>query len=299
MTTGSLNKLAEIGETLRAQGYAGSTDIPKIVFLAAITRLFDRPVSLAVFGPSGIGKSYAVEAGLQFIPPKEIESLSGMSEKALAYLGSEVSLKNRVLFLGEAAGMADGDGRAFLRQLLTEGAINYMTVQKTSKGLVGEKLPTVEGPVSFMMTTTASRIHHEDQSRMLILNLDYDPVAIRQALLNTALGKTKGGAQIDLQPWYDLQESLATEPKDVEIPYAHRLAEHMPVDNIKVQRDFPKVLAMIQACALVHKIDRERKSFGKVVANRYDYESVYNLLNIPLSHRLVSLPKLSGSRAAL
>src|SRR5690606_30715408 len=129
---------------LRSQGFAGSTNIPKIVFLAATTRLFSDPVSLAVFGPSGVGKSYAVQAGLQFIPASEIESISGMSEKALPYLGSEMALKNRVLFLGEAAGMADGNGRAFLRQLLTEGKIEYLTVQKTNAGLKGEKLPVVE-----------------------------------------------------------------------------------------------------------------------------------------------------------
>lgn len=281
-----MTSLNEIDKILRSQGFAGSTNIPKIVLLAATTRLFPDPVSLAVFGPSGVGKSYAVKAGLQFIPTSEIESISGMSEKALPYLGSEMSLKNRVLFLGEAAGMADGNGRAFLRQLMTEGKIEYMTVQKTSGGLKGEKLPVVEGPICFMMTTTATRVHHEDQSRLLILNIDYDRDTIRTALLNAANGKTRSAVQIDLTPWHELQETLKANPVEVRIPYAERLAEHMPIENIKVQRDFPKVLSMIKACALVHKNDREKDLEGNIIANIEDYDVIYNLLSAPLSQGL-------------
>lgn len=278
--------LNEIDRALREQGYAGSTRVPKIVYLAATTRFFENPVSLAVFGPSGVGKSYAVDSGLQFIPPKEIERLSGMSEKALPYLGSERPLKNRVLFLGEASGMADGDGRAFLRQLLSDGRINYLTVQKTNSGLKGEKLPTVEGPVCFMMTTTANRIHHEDQSRMLILNLDYDRDTIRQSLLNAAAGRTRTEIDIDLSSWFEVQQNIKENPVDVKIPYAERLAEHMPIDNIKVQRDFPKVLSMIKACSLVHQDDRDRDQSGSVLASREDYEAIYDLLAVPLSQGL-------------
>lgn len=278
--------IKKIDEVLIEQGYAGSTNIPKIVFLAATTRLFKTPVSLAVFGPSGVGKSYAVESGLQFIPPSEIEYLSGMSEKALPYLGAEMSLKHRVLFLGEAAGMADGNGRAFLRQLMTEGKIDYLTVQKTNKGLAGEKLPTVEGPICFMMTTTANRIHHEDQSRMLILNMDYNPETIRQVLKNNASGKTKRNIEIDLKYWYNIQEEIKSNPTDVEIPYAEKLADLMPIDNIKIQRDFPKIISMLEACALVHKKERERSNNRGVIADSTDYEIIYDLLSVPLSQGL-------------
>ena len=78
--------------------------------------------------------------------------------------------------------MAEGNGRTFLRQLMTEGKIDYMTVQKTSEGMKGEKLNTVEGPIAFMMATTANHIHHEDQSRMLVLNMDENLERVRDLL---------------------------------------------------------------------------------------------------------------------
>lgn len=79
----SHNILDALENELRKQGFAGKTDISKIVFLAATTRIFQDPVSLVVMGASGSGKTYSIESGLQFIPPESIENISGMSEKAL------------------------------------------------------------------------------------------------------------------------------------------------------------------------------------------------------------------------
>lgn len=272
-------------DNLRKQGFAGKTDIPKIVFLSATTRIFQDPVSLVVMGASGSGKTYAIESGLQFIPPESIENISGMSEKALPYL-SDISLKHRVLYLGEAAGMASGDGRAFLRQLMSEGKLDYLTVQKTANGMKGEKLPTVEGPISFMMATTANHIHHEDQSRMLTLNVEENPDKIRQALKNQALGLSKVKVPIDLTPWHKLHNYISDQKMEVSIPYAERIADLIPTNNVKVQRDFPKILALIKACALVHFDKRDGDGNKLVISERYDYETVYNLLNNPLSEGL-------------
>lgn len=195
--TSKYDILNELDSELRKQGFAGSTDIPKIVFLTAITRMFDEPVSLAVMGTSGGGKTYSIESGIQFVPSDAVISIAGMSEKALPYL-SGVSLKNKILYLGEASGMSKGEGRTFLRQLMTEGKLEYLTVQKTTNGMRGEKLPPVEGPISFMMATTANHIHHEDQSRMLTLNIEEDHEKIRQALRNKALGLSKTNIPLDL-----------------------------------------------------------------------------------------------------
>src|SRR5690606_9529096 len=99
---------------------------------------------------------------------------------------------------------------------------------KTKDGLKGEKLPTVEGPVSFMMTTTANRIHHEDQSRMLIFNVEYDPDTIREVLRNSASGKKRSGPTVDLKPFHDLQDKIKLSTDYVEIPYFEDLCELIP-----------------------------------------------------------------------
>lgn len=281
----SENILDVLEAELRKQGFAGSANIPKIVYLAATSRIFAEPISLVVMGPSGSGKTHAIESGLQFIPPEAIESIAGMSEKALPYL-SGISLKNRVLYLGEAAGMADGNGRAYLRQLMTEGKLDYLTVQKSSSGLKGEKLPTVEGPISFMMATTANYVHHEDQSRMLNLNTDESMSRIKEALKNKALGLSKLEVQLDLRPWHELQNHIVSNNYKIIIPYAEKIVDLTDVTNIKIQRDFPKFISTIKACALVHFNQRDKDREGKIIANETDYRIAYDLLREPISHGL-------------
>lgn len=149
---------------LRLQGFAGPTDLPKLVFLCLATRFSDKPVSLVIKGPSGSGKSFSLHAGLQFVPPSAYEEFSGMSEKALVY-SENLVLKNRYLVIGEAAGLSHGDGRAFLRQLLSEGTIRYVTVQKSPSGMTSKELKPIEGPTGLIMTTTANALHAEDESR--------------------------------------------------------------------------------------------------------------------------------------
>src|SRR5690606_9956921 len=126
----------------------------------------------------------------------------------------------------------------------------------------------------------------EDQSRMLILNIDYDRDVIRQSLLNSAAGKTRSEVKIDMEPWYKLQEEIAFGPKEVVIPFAQDPAQLMPIENIKVQRDFPKVLRMIESCALVHHQYRKKNTYGDVIATRDDFEVIHRLLAIPLSQGL-------------
>ena len=57
-----------LDDDLRRSGFAGSTDIPVLVYLATFTRMFDDPVSLVIKGQSGIGKSFALRSGLRYVP---------------------------------------------------------------------------------------------------------------------------------------------------------------------------------------------------------------------------------------
>ncbi len=54
--------------------------------LVFFTGMLGRPCSLVLKGPSGVGKSFSLNAGAQFIPPKAYEQFEGMTEKALIYL---------------------------------------------------------------------------------------------------------------------------------------------------------------------------------------------------------------------
>jgi len=120
------------GELPRA-GLAGEEKIPKLLFLALTSRLFDRPVSVAVKGPSSCGKSYTVEVVLRFFPATAYWSRTAMSERALAY--SDEDFRHRHLIIFEAAGMTSDFGSYLIRSLLSERRIRYEVVEKTKDGL--------------------------------------------------------------------------------------------------------------------------------------------------------------------
>jgi hypothetical protein len=151
-----LNKLKVIGERL----------VAKLLYLALTSRLLDRPVSVAVKGPSSGGKSYVTETVLKLFPPSAFHALTGMSERALAY--STEPLKHRYLVIYEAAGMSGEFASYLIRSLLSEGRLRYETVEKTKDGLV-PKVIEREGPTGLIVTTTALRLHPENETRMLSL----------------------------------------------------------------------------------------------------------------------------------
>lgn len=270
---------------LRTRGFSGPANVPKFVALSLYTRWFRKPVSAVIKGPSGSGKSFALKAGLQFIPDDACESFSGMSEKALVYL-NDLDLKHRFLVIGEAAGLASGEGRALLRQLLSEGHVKYATVQKTKDGLAGKLLKPLEGPTGLLMTTTANSLHPEDESRMLSIPMDEDLERVREALIQQAIGHQELVAPIDLTPWHALHCYVGANSLSVGIPYLADLANKLPVSHFRVMRDFPHITSLIRAHALMHQYTRDRVTSGAVLATIEDYRAVYDLIAEPLAQGL-------------
>jgi hypothetical protein len=113
--------LTRAADIVAALGVAGEQLAVVLVFLAMVSRLLPRPVSLAVKGPSSAGKSYLVEQTLRLFPPETFYALTAMSERALAY--SDEPIKHRMLVLYEAAGQAGDIGSYLMRSLLSEGCI--------------------------------------------------------------------------------------------------------------------------------------------------------------------------------
>src|SRR5215211_1206386 len=162
------NILERFAEDLSRSGVVGESRLAKLLYLAVTSRLLERPVSVAMKGPSAGGKSYLTERVLGFFPDEAYYALTAMSEHALAY-GNE-PLSNRVLVLYEAAGMDSDLATYFVRSLLSEGRLRYKTVEKTSEGMK-PRLIEREGPTGLIVTTTAVKLHPENETRLLSLTV--------------------------------------------------------------------------------------------------------------------------------
>lgn len=270
---GKADILREFADGLSRIGVVGERRATKLLYLAFTSRLLDRPVSVAVKGPSSGGKSFVVESTLKFFPPEAFHALTAMSDRALAY--SSEPLRHRHLVIYEAAGLASEFATYLIRSLLSEGRLRYSTVEKTENGLE-ERLIEREGPTGLIVTTTSLRLHPENETRMLSLTIT--DTRDQTAAVFRALAQEHNRVEVDLTPWHSLQTWLATGPSAVTIPFADQLAQLVPPVAVRLRRDFKTVLMLIRAHALLHQATRLKDETGRVIATVDDYAAVRDLV---------------------
>ena len=267
------NILERFSAEVAQSGVAGEVRTAKLLYLAVTSRLLEKPVSIVLKGPSSGGKSYLTEQVLRFFPNSAFYSLTAMSEKALAY--SEEPLSHRILVIFEAAGMAGDFATYLIRSLLSEGRIRYELVEKTAEGL-RPRLIERQGPTGLLITTTAVKLHPENETRLLSLTVS-DTQNQTRAIM-AALAEEAGEAGPNFEPWHALQVWLESAEHRVSIPYAKILADLIPPVAVRLRRDFGALLNLIRAHALLHQATRERDGEGRIVATIEDYAAVLKLV---------------------
>jgi hypothetical protein len=267
------NILERFAMDLARSGVAGESRVAKLLYLAVTSRFLERPVSVALKGPSSGGKSYLTERVLGFFPESSYYALTAMSEHALAY--SDEPLMHRFLVIYEAAGMNSDFQTYLIRSLLSEGKVRYETVEKTSEG-IKPRLIERAGPTGLIITTTLTRLHPENETRMMSLAVTDTRQQTRDIM--AALASEAGGDPPDLKTWHSLQEWLVAAEHRVSVSYAEELADAIPPVAVRLRRDFGALLNLIRAHAILHQASRERADDGRIIATLEDYALVRELV---------------------
>lgn len=265
--------LLRLADDLKQAGLAGEERIAQIIVLAATSRLFTSPLSVAVKGPSSGGKSQIARQALRFLPPEAFYTLTSVSERALIY--TEEDLRHRMLVLYEADAITKGGTGAYiLRSLLSEGEIRHERVN----GSATQKIMK-SGPTGLIVTTCETGLDPELETRLLSLTITDTPEQTKAVFHALARAHSAPiGAQIDYDPWHRLQRWLALGPCDVVIPYAEQLADRVPPVAIRLRRDFGALLTLIRAHTLLHRASRTCNEAGAIIASVDDYAAVRALV---------------------
>jgi len=272
--------LAEFVCALGVCGVVGEDRNAQLVYLALTSRLLDEPVSLALKGVSSSGKSHTVETTLRFFHPAAYIEMTAMSERALVYMKDEFSHRTIVLFeavaLREQREKTESNLTAyFVRSLLSEGRISYPVTMRDKDGNFVTRTITKNGPTNLIVTTTATSLHGENETRLISLPTNDTSDQTRAILLQLAAGKPKG---VDFARWHDLQRWLEVAEHRVTIPYARYLAENVPPVAVRLRRDFRSILRLIETHAILHQLSRERDETGRIIATERDYLAVRTLV---------------------
>ena len=268
-------------EALARRGIVGEERALKLIYLVLTSRLLDVPVSAVVKGASSAGKSTLVRKVRELFPPDSYHALTGMSECAIAY--TDADLRHRILIIEEAAGLKGGKMAYLVRSLVSEGRIRYETVESTSDEGLRPRVIEKEGPTALLLTTTAVQLEPELETRMLSIQLDdstEQTVRVMMACARAAAGdaESEPSAGSDLDDWIALQEWIAANSHSVVIPFARALAGRMNAKALRLRRDFPSILQLIKAHALLHQASREPDEIGRLVATLDDYMVIRELV---------------------
>ena len=243
-----------------ALGIVGEEPNKITSYLAAVSRLLDRPLALMIQSASAAGKSSLMDAVLDLMPEEDLVRYSAMSGQSLFYMGDR-SLQHKVLAIAEEEGARQA-GYA-LKLLQSEGRVTMASTGKDPvTGMLVTHDYTVEGPVMLFLTTTAIDLDEELLNRCLVLTVNESREQTRaihdiqrqRETLEGLLAKTTRDGLLALHR--NAQRLL--QPLAVVNPYASQLK--FRDDQTRSRRDHVKYLTLIRSIALLHQFQREVKT---------------------------------------
>ena len=240
-------------------GAVGEETNKRIAYLAAVSRLLEKPLAIVVQSASSAGKSSLMEAVLDFVPEEQRENYTAMTGQALFYMGQK-NLKHKILAISEQRG---ADAASYpLKLLQSEGVLK---IASTGKDPVSGKLVThdyeVEGPVMLFLTTTAQDVDEELLNRAITLTVNEDreqtrAIHQRQREARTIEGHLLRRKRAKLVRLHRNAQRLL---RPITVVNNHDVGE-FPDYMTRARRDHNKLLTLIEAIALLHQHQREIKT---------------------------------------
>ncbi len=282
--------LDQVAKDIDVLGYVGEETNKRLLYLVAVSRKLEDPLSAIVMSQSGAGKSGLTEVIERLLPPEDVVLLTRLTPQSLYYVEPGF-LDRKLVIVEERYGSLEADYSIRVLQSRKK-LIAAAPVKDPQTGNMRTKVFTVEARAAFIEATTASSVNHENATRCFELSMDESAeqtrrIHERQRLFRTerGLGLRQQGEAACRRHW-NAQRLL--EPLPVVIPYADRLS--FPFQWMRTRRDHARFLNLIEVSAFLHQHQRERRG-GAIVASLADYAVAYGLAGEVLTDTLSDLKK--------
>jgi len=276
--------VGRLQDDMEALGYVGEEKAKLLVYLVALSRKLENPLSAIIRSQSGAGKSGLATLVASLVPPEDVIHYSRVSAHALAYAGKD-AYKRKVIMMEERVGGEAAD--YYIRILQSSHMIRQAVVIKDpATGQMKTQEFEVEGPIAYIETTTASVINQENASRCFEVFLDETEeqtlrIHERQRISREAVRLKRLNKEAICTRHHNAQRMLEEVP--VAIPYVRLLT--FPTKWLRTRRDNERFLCLIEASAFLHQHQRTRRqlegpngeTISYVEANVDDYRLAYEL----------------------
>src|SRR5919106_845279 len=239
------NLMQRLSEVVASLDYAGDPRPAIITFVAIISRLLNRPINLAYISLSSADKNAAVDATLPIFPESAYYLVRASSPRALVY--NEEQFQHRVVVVTESDSLPeDGPAASAVRSLMSDQEMAYEVVEKGKDGEFHVRKIIKPGPTG-LITTSTRPLGEQANTRTLTVTISDSPQQTRLVLHAQADRMNQTLSAPDLGQWQALDRwlELAGERRVV-IPFAHVLADLVPDSAVRMRRDFPQFLAVVQ-----------------------------------------------------
>jgi 5S rRNA maturation endonuclease (ribonuclease M5) len=282
--------LDQVARDIDALGYVGEETNKRLLYLVAISRKLDDPLSAVILSQSGAGKSGLTEVIERLCPPEDVVLLTRLTPQSLYYVEPGF-LDRKLVIVEERYGSIEADYSIRVLQSRKK-LIAAAPVKDPATGNMKTKVFTVEARAAFIEATTASSVNHENATRCFELAMDETAEQTRKIHERMSLLRTERGLSlrqeadaISRRHW-NAQRLLEALP--VVIPFADKLT--FPSSWLRTRRDYARFLNLIEVSAFLHQHQRERRGRA-IVAATADYAAAYALAAEVLAETLSDLRK--------
>jgi len=268
--------LDQVARDIDSLGYVGEDTNKRLLYLVAVSRKLDDPLSAIVLSQSGAGKSGLTEVIEKLCPPEDVVLLTRLTPQSLYYVEPGF-LDRKLVIVEERYGSIEADYSIRVLQSRKK-LIAAAPIKDPSTGNMKTRIFTVEARAAFIEATTASAVNHENATRCFELTMDESAEQTRRIHKRMSLLRTERGlrlrqeADVISRRHWNAQRLLET--LSVVVPYADKLS--FPSAWLRTRRDYARFLNLIEVSAFLHQHQRERRD-GAIVASTADYAVAYAL----------------------
>lgn len=293
---GAPNLIDQLIDGARALGVVGEEHLILQVYLIGTSRLLFNPLAGIVQGTSSSGKSFIIDRVAKLFPDEAKLLATDITPQALYYLPVG-GLVHRFVVAGERH-RAEVDEHAeatrALREMIGSGELRKAVPMKNGNS-IETRVIFQPGPISYIESTTLTRIFDEDANRALLLTTDESEQQTQRIVEDMASRSAESDGQVAQVIAVHHAAQRMLKRVRVEVPYRVALARHVPVTRPTARRAFGHLLRTIEVLAVLHQRQRAQGEIqhGDVIqANLRDYAVARELLLGPLGRSLGSdMPK--------
>lgn len=265
------NLFNEITEKEMDKKIVRETETRKAIFLCAQGRLVENcqiaSYNLLVNDDAGTGKDYVTEKTLEIIPEEEYIKRTRISPTVFTYWHNPTFEPewtwNKKIFYNEDISEIVLNSEVF-KVMCSSGSNATVVIKQRVYDI------NIKGKPVMIITTANSIPNPEMTRRFEFINLDESIDQTKEIMIRHA-NYAKLGISPEYNPDYKESMKLLKRVK-VRIPYADKLPNLFPDENLMMRTKFVRFLDLIKASAAFHQYQRKIDEDGYILANNQDYE---------------------------